>query len=797
VQDTVLAAGRLLALARAGHVLAFDARTLAPAGERILPRRALCLGPADANGALAGLSNGAVVLVKPADLSASTIAEVPGRPVWVGRRSSGGLLIAYGNPPRTPYGWTDRPVDVLRLKDVEGGREYPVGAATMFLRDGKDRLWMADGGPEGKLQVLDLRTGKLNDVSLKDGWAGVQGNSELADGQVWGHGGLLRTGARTSFVVRVESGGKASLIWSSTGQARREPGQPDTPISHVVDDPAHERVLLVSHTEVVETDASLGHWKLVASLALKYQAGRAGVVTRATGRVHLDGERLLLTLAQGGLLEVTASRADRHLVPGAGQAERHLLPGQNSVLRPSEIVRVGDALIFHGEGGPLHYVGGTWRLPPETALPPRELIGAGRVEGDERVWAAAVSIPVDDKTSVMVTKAGARRWYSGHLHGMKDTVVTGRWEGGAFKLLGHEDLPIEPDDTFATPDHQLWNVDDQGLWHFEKDKWRMVMSTPDSMHGKASGGVLDLMGARGYSTVKSAVGEPLRFVPGVGPPWIGLPWCASSWTMARLDLNEAGGAPLIDDIPVQIDGERLQIRDAHAMGEGKLLLATDRGLHAYELRWTTAQPLRPAGLDGEVGIILRDRAGRVWLAGRGLWLLEGETRAHALHPAIPALAEADIISMAEAPDGRLALGLSGRGAMLLDVPRQFPVQFQPPAPELQPWEVAREHEGLASDQAIVVRVCKTGGDKQEQAMRKLRAALAAAVLAGAPRLHLGEELVYDSRADLVLYAPDAEKAEAAALPVLRASPLWPELRVFKRYGPPGSRVADSKTCGAR
>lgn len=32
------------------------------------------------------------------------------------------------------------------------------------------------------------------------------------------------------------------------------------------------------------------------------------------------------------------------------------------------------------------------------------------------------------------------------------------------------------------------------------------------------------------------------------------------------------------------------------------------------------------------------------------------------------------------------------------------------------------------------------------------------------------------------------------LALLRKSPLWPELGVVKRYGPPGARTVDLKTC---
>jgi hypothetical protein len=269
--------------------------------------------------------------------------------------------------------------------------------------------------------------------------------------------------------------------------------------------------------------------------------------------------------------------------------------------------------------------------------------------------------------------------------------------------------------------------------------------------------------------------------------------------MARLDLNEAGGVPLINDLPVAINGVRVQIRDALAWSKGRLLLATNQGLCLYDLRWGNCQALAPTGLDDEVGIIMRDRSKRVWLAGRGLWLLEGESVARPLHLAVPALAEADVVAMAEAPDGQLALGLVGRGAIILDVPPKW-FQRAPKSPvEPETWEKPRWFEGRFSDQAIVMRTCQPRSEreaarKQELAFAGLQAQLAATVLAENPRVHLGEEVALDRRPAVGIYGTDANSLEAPVLALLRRSPLWPELGVVKRYGPPGSRTVEVKAC---
>jgi hypothetical protein len=791
LRDSLLVGDRIFALSSAGNLLAFDRASFSWLGERKTGRSFRCIGPGDDQGIYAGLSNGAIVRVNSADLSLTQLGEVDGRPEWIGRRKAG-LLVAMSNPSRASYGSSASRGFAHKLKDLGTGRDYPLDAPTRYLLDSQDRLWVGSEHEDRvtKLQVVDLAAGTIKEIPAKGGWDGLQGLAELGEGQIWAFGGSTRPEGPASFIVRVDASGKSVALWSASGdRAKLPPGAPDTPITQILPVPGRAAAIVVSTQDVVEVDAKVKEWKSMGSVGFKVQHGvRADL--RAVGRAHLDGERVILTLAGGGFMDITAD-----------SSHRHLLDGQDSVSLPTEIERMGDGLAFYGHGGPLLYARGAWRAVPETVAPPRDLMGAGRNSGEERVWAALVSIPLDDKTNVIVAKAGPPRTYNGHMHGLKDTFVTGQWKDGSFKVMSQEDIALEPDDTFATPDKQLWNVDNQGLWNYSAGKWRMVMSLPSSSHGAVAdaGGALDVQAGPRILSVKSAVGEPLRFVAGVGPPWIGLPFGAFAWAMARLDLNEAGGIPLIDDVPVAINGVRVQIRDALAWSKGRLLLATNQGLCLYDLRWGNCQALAPSGLDDEVGVLMRDRSKRVWVAGRGLWLLESESVARPLHPAVPALSEAEVVSMAEAPDGRLALGLVGRGAVFLDVPPKWLQRAPKLSPQLEFWQVTRSFEGHHSDQAVVVRSCRPSAargaaDSRELAFEGLKTQLAGAVLEANPRVHLGEECALGRRPDIGIYGTDADRLEVPVLAVLRKSSLWSELAVAKRYGPPGSRSVDVKTC---
>jgi hypothetical protein len=61
-------------------------------------------------------------------------------------------------------------------------------------------------------------------------------------------------------------------------------------------------------------------------------------------------------------------------------------------------------------------------------------------------------------------------------------------------------------------------------------------------------------------------------------------------------------------------------------------------------------------------------------------------------------------------------------------------------------------------------------------------------------VHFGDEPTLDRRSDIGIYAIEADKLETAVLACLRKSALWPELGVVKRYGPPGSRTVELKSC---
>jgi hypothetical protein len=773
IVDSQLVESRIVALAVSGNLVVLDAESYALRGEKVLHRSATCLGPAENGHVLVGIANGCIVRVGAADLALERIDDVPGAPHWIGRRAKGGALLVAFQPDPVVAG-------NLRLKELGSGRTFDLGARPVLFLDSQDRLWI--GGAD-RVQVLDLRTSARTSLEWKGGWPGVAGFAELGDGQVWAFGGKRRTGETSSFIARVAPGAKPVSLFQVASK-RPPAAAPTSPITHVVEDEAAGQIIVVSHDSVSVSGRTLGTW---AALDVMGGAQREEDAIFSLGRAHRTGRGVLLSLARGGFLEITPDFT-----------RRHLLEGQYSVVKPAEIVKLEKGMAFFGDGGPSFYVGGAWRTLPDPIIPPTDLLGMARSGETERIWTAMLTIPLDGETSYVLAKAGVPRHYLGHIHGLRDTFLTGRWDGKALAILGREDLPIEPTDTFATPDRRLWNVDDQGLWSFAEGRWRLVMRATG--HG---GGVhasaRESVARRGQASYKSAIGEPLHFAESATPPFYGLPTSASSWAVVRLDKNDEGGIPLIDEVPVVVDGRRLLIHDLVAWENKKeeFLLATDHGLCLFNVKWGTCELKRPEGLGDEVTLIMRDKSKRLWLGGRGLWVLRDLKHAAAVHPSIPVLNDTRVVAMAEAPDGRMVLGLEDRGTIFLTMPPGWldrPPEF-PGAPV--PWEGTRPHELSYTDGSLVLRPCRQNGAlAPEAAVSALLGDLRGYAETADVRLRVRTEAVFEGRPDLVVRGADPNQLLGGVTPIIAKHAAKVPVAVWKRQGARGSDLVQVRFCSS-
>lgn len=763
--DTRVVGEDIVALSAAGNLIVFDGESFRVRREKVLHRRGTCLGPVEGTSVLVGLANGAVVRVAIADLSVRSAADVPGRPRWIGKKRDGAVLVAYESAFDGK----------LVLRDETVAQTFTLDDAPLLFLDSKNRLW---SGSSRHVQILDLATGVRQELPWKDEWSGLRGFSELADGQVLAFGGQLEEGGageRRSFIVRLAPGAKPSLLFPTK---RRPASAPSLAIMRVLEDAERSGLIVVAGDGVSLTDPEFSSWRPLDAMV----AGRSTEDAIApVGQAHRVGSRVLLTLARGGFLEVTADFTRRHQVDG-----------QYSVIRPSSIVRLTGGMAFYGDGGPLFYRDRGWHALPDPILPPAELMGPGRAGEKERAWAATTTIPIDADSSYVIAKAGPPRHYVGHLHGLRDVFVTARWDGKVLTVLGREELPIEPDDTFVTPDRQLWNVDYQGLWSFSAGRWHMVMRAAAVSDKQAE--KLDSAEARSHTHFRSAIGEPLHFAESRRSPFYGLPSSAASWALVRLDSNEAGGVPLVDEVPVKVDRDRLLVLDVTIWGSigEDLLLATDHGLCVFSVKWGNCSLVRPEGLRDEVHLFMRDGTKRLWLGGRGLWILRDRKQADPIHPWIPMLADTRVVALAEAPDGRLVIGTEDRGVVFLSIPQGWFQRPQTTSP-LPAWDDVRAHEAIASDPGLVLRECPGAAGATAQA-QTLAAGLRDLARAQGGRVRVEQEEVFAGAPDLVIRGPELKPLVDAVLPLLQKLDGKGRWGVLKRFGSRGADSVELRAC---
>jgi hypothetical protein len=590
------AGGDLLALTDTGNLLLFDGQTLALRGERVPRVPVACLGPAGDTGVTVGLEDGRIVEVELPSLAMKRAGAVDGTPVWLGRTPSGARLVAHGLVPEKPLGWRAGGVQSLLLEELGTGRTLRlpfVGQAFLAGRDG--RLWIGSDIGEwgGRLAVVDLKSWSVRELDTGGGRGartqGVYGFTETPDGHIWAYGGTMHMGARGSFIMAVDAEPPARLLELGFGRTAG-PDRPGMPITHVV--PVGEgRMLVFAYDQVFETDAQLASWRRLPKLMARYRSGRPDAIGNypAVKSIHLLGgapRRLAIATARDGWLELRDGTFVAHAM--AGQL------GIADVTRfddwAGRIVARGDTL---EEGAwVLGKEGDGWR--PIEASPPVALPESAR-----NGWTpGARFLPRPDGKLLAAFRDEPGHWRTGK----PALLVTALCGDGRCDVLGNEQSLLHPKDMFIAPDGGAWALDELGLWRLGDGRW--VLAVPRGAEGQRS----PLPELDGVAAV----------VPTSQPPWI----LHAQTALALLSPGAEGASPRLTVLPGQPPADPLRRwLDVTACG-GRVQVARGGGVCTLDVATGACAPipLDPSMAVDHVGC---DRAGRLWLGGRGLWLVDG------------------------------------------------------------------------------------------------------------------------------------------------------------------------------
>jgi hypothetical protein len=225
------------------------------------------------------------------------------------------------------------------------------------------------------------------------------------------------------------------------------------------------------------------------------------------------------------------------------------------------------------------------------------------------------------------------------------------------------------------------------------------------------------------------------------------------------------------------------VRDAIVWRHGELLLSTAEGLFILDVKTGVLTHLDPAGLAGTVGRLARDRHGRVWLGGRGLWLLAPDGHAHAIHGEFPFFGEQEVLSLAPCRTADVSVAIEDRGVALVSLGPENPA-------ETAPHDELSRAPALSREQAVIahvpwIRDSDLGRQQQmEEAFWRLVRETADFVEARQLGRYGGVE--YADQYVIFFHGPDAEALAAGIAPMLAASDAVSSLSLVKRFGPPGA-----------
>ena len=600
LRDSRLVGDSLVAIARAGTLLRFDAETLELTAERCEPVRCLGTGPDDE--LLAGLPGGRLVQVEPRTLGFREVARVAGDLVFVGRDRAGLVAVTVAEEQREVVRdekTATREMPVYTVHDLGSGRtvafrpdlELASSDVRAWLLDSARRLWLGFDMGEwgGHWGCVDLATGEVSSGPCD----GVAGLIETARGEVLGFGGSFYEGWISSWR---ESGMTKRHTFCVDPVAGPPPGHlgPVHEITHLIEEPSGS-FLVFTATEVFRTDSTLERWARVLRFPLRTLADAPDVEAPfpQLRAVHL---RLAAPL------ELLASTEEDGLWRWRN--------GEQSCRK------LGGGIPFHGAARLFTSAQGVVALDGQSAW---------RCEG--RDW-------------IRVTRRDTRELNARRvLPGAGGNLITLEDRGDHYrrKVEVHRrgsvtELPADDIAAmFTLSDNELWDIRGAGppftLWRVVGTEWHRAGRADRSLHR-------------------------LRLVGGSNAPW---------FLHAGAERRLVRMAPAADGWSWQLTvvrnpaDQELEVHDVLCWDDHHLLLATAPGLELLDQDTgaLSAAPIpEPAGLVRALG---RDRSGRIWMTGDGVWVAQG-SELHDLR-AVPPLGFA-VQSLAIDPDVRSGVVLA-------------------------------------------------------------------------------------------------------------------------------------------
>jgi len=637
LKDCVRVGHFLIALTESGNLIRFDSDTLDMEGQAIIPGRGTSIAP-DSDRVLLGAQDGKIYGVDPASLSLTAVTTVQGRIVWLagdgpGNTQSNRIVAVVDNYPEVlplpgePF--KDYDARSARLERVET-RPYFVavyanGKVQMlpfqlgknfsipnsYFLDGSNRLWLGTDKGEwgGECSYMDLRTGKVHVVASDV--SGVLGFLRSTDGRLFAYGGTSHLGMHTGYIAQItnehlenlsqfESNDWKQSIPKKTQQivsqlknatAQTQVASPDdkpqAPVDLMVEDTGKAGFWIVSAHTLYRTDSQLSEWSKVLDLGGRWYGGRRYSVgnTPTVNRVIADMSKrdsLLVVMGRDGLERVSSANVEH--APFVGELESSVI----------EIWKTSIGTVFLADDSE-HTA---WRAADNGWQQMRWF--PNRKPSDEGAgWYEAEPFG-DDGDGIIA-------FSSDNISPGERDIVKLRTPGTAETIESWKDSSSRWDSSFLrASDGHVLRISGSKLEIRQPSGWRETGESklPDSDERKRV-----LIGRRYLSLGEADQSEIFLDVE-----------------LGELDkLTHTSDGKYVF-APLSYKGRAVPtgVFDAVVDGDGWVLLATAHGLIRLRLEDGQNKPITSPSLSEEIKSVCRDDQGRLWVAGKRLYISTDE-----------------------------------------------------------------------------------------------------------------------------------------------------------------------------
>jgi hypothetical protein len=627
----------LIALTESGNLVRFDAETLGMEGQAIIPSRGTSIALVR-DRVIIGTQTGEVFEVDPVSLSLKIVTATQGRIVWLsgnGSESQDETIVAVVDNYPEVLPWPGEPFKDYdaRSARLERAETLPYFVAVYangkvrtlpfqlgknfaipnsYLLDDSNRLWMGTDKGEwgGECSYMDLRTGKVHAVA--GDVSGILGFLRSTDGRLFAFGGTSHLGMHTGYIAQIkdehldnvsqfESNDwkqpvpeKAQHIISQLKKAPEAQGQiaspddkPEGPIDLIVEGSGNRGFWVVSAHTLYRTDPRFSEWSKIVDLGGRWYGGRRYSVgnTPTINRLIADKsnpDSLLAVMGRDGLERVSNSNVEH--VPFVGELESSVI----------EIWKTSIGTVFLADDS-----GHTaWRVGDDGWQQMRFF--PNRRPSDEGAdWYEAS--PFGDEGDGIVA------FSSDNISPGERDIVKLRTQGTTEATESWKDSSSRWDSSFLrTSDGHLLRISGSKLEIRQASGWGEAGASkmPDSDERKR-----ELIGRRYVSLAAADQTEVFLDVE-----------LGELDRLTRTSDETYSFAPLSYKERAVPSG----VFDAVADSDGWVLLATAHGLFRLRLQDGQRNPIPTPNLKEEIKSICRDQQGRLWAAGKRLYISSNE-----------------------------------------------------------------------------------------------------------------------------------------------------------------------------